>query len=308
MKPPAARDDDGTTTQFLRARFSARDGVSYVVGVGHTERAARQTHGQRMLGAEVLVQAPLPCTYCWALGLGLAGVVLALLQPVISPKTEPLDTPESVAARGGLKVRQREGSALLAGSFNPPHKGHVAMLAHLSKRYAKVFAVVGFNPAKKYAVTPEQRCAVLKTMVSHLANVEPITVRGYIWRFAFAQRVVAIYRGIRDWKQDGRAEMLLELQNRLGPPLLGLRWPYATTFLCLSDPKHGTNIEKSVLNVSSTDVRSRLANHEDIEDLIENDTAVAQIKECWGPISPQKEKARPCAQAANDQNVRKKHA
>ena len=230
------------------------------------------------------------CTYC-AVALGVVApslVVLALLWPVICPATEPLQVP---SASDGEQPVRKQGSVILAGSYNPPHKGHVAMLTHLSRRYDKVFAVVGFNPSKAYAVTAEQRCTVLETMVSHLENVEPVAVRGYIWRFAYAQNVVGVYRGIRTWEQDGRSEQLLELQNRLGPAFLGLRWPYATTFLCLPDAAHAQigaatdtfTSSGSALNVSSTDVRSRLANHAGIEDLVGNEAASVQIRKFWGP-------------------------
>jgi cytidyltransferase-like protein len=220
--------------------------------------------------------------------IGLAPVALfALLWPVLFPKTEPLevdddqagdatDTTATTADKGRgrpakkkERVRRERGSVILAGSFNPPHKGHVAMLSHLSKRYQKVYAVIGFNPSKTYAVTPEQRSAVLKTMVEHLENVEPVTVRGYIWRFALEKRAVAVYRGIRSWRLDGAAERFLELQNRVGPPLMALTWPYATTFLCLPEPPAaaaaagddtaGGSVGLRLDEVSSTAVRTRCA-------------------------------------------------
>lgn len=247
------------------------------------------------------------CTYCGTVFSLLAAtflvVLVALLWPVIYPTTEPLEIFAGTDRLGDreLPVR-RQGSVIFAGSYNPPHKGHVAMLTHLSRRYEKVFAVIGFNASKTYTVTPEQRCAVLQTMVSHLANVEPVAVRGYIWRFAYAQRVIGVYRGIRTWEQDGRAERLLELQNRLGPALVGLRWPYATTFLCLPDANHAAQTQLrpasrsstcgSALNVSSSDVRSRLANRAGIEDLVGNKAASAQIREFWSPPSNESEKTR----------------
>ena len=68
-----------------------------------------------------------------------------------------------------------------------------------------------------------------------------------------------LYRGIRSWAQDGAAERVLELQNRLGPVLLGLRWPLRTTFLVSGAALRG---------VSSTAVRARAKAGEPLADLV----------------------------------------
>ena len=47
---------------------------------------------------------------------------------------------------------------VMAGSFNPPHNGHLAsraILEYLSKRYGQeVIVVIGVNLTKKYLVSP----------------------------------------------------------------------------------------------------------------------------------------------------------
>jgi cytidyltransferase-like protein len=60
---------------------------------------------------------------------------------------------------------KRTQTVILAGSYNPPHLGHLAMLRYLSKRYERVIAVIGFNPNKKYPVSPEQRKRLLQMMI-----------------------------------------------------------------------------------------------------------------------------------------------
>ncbi|CAK0896407.1 unnamed protein product [Prorocentrum cordatum] len=52
---------------------------------------------------------------------------------------------------------RREGVAVLAGSFNPPHLGHLQMLTHLAAAHETVYAVIGVNPSKRYAVSAYER-------------------------------------------------------------------------------------------------------------------------------------------------------
>jgi hypothetical protein len=108
-------------------------------------------------------------------------------------------------------------TVILAGSYNPPHRGHLAMLEYLSKRwvyhlgiihsfihplwwkqvcfavmqtnnkfpnpfiayrYGKVIAVVGFNPGKKYQVTPEERANLLRKMLKDAGAAGNVRIEG----------------------------------------------------------------------------------------------------------------------------------
>ncbi len=63
-------------------------------------------------------------------------------------------------------------TVVFAASYNPPHHGHIRMLEYLSKKYNRVIAVVGFNPKKKYLVSPEERANLLREMLkSRTSNV-----------------------------------------------------------------------------------------------------------------------------------------
>ena len=59
-----------------------------------------------------------------------------LIPPILRPTviTYPWRMPESHAYR----ERDKKRTVVLAGSFNPPHYGHFAMLEYLSKRYGIV--------------------------------------------------------------------------------------------------------------------------------------------------------------------------
>lgn len=124
--------------------------------------------------------------------------------------------------------------ACLAGSFNPPHHGHLAMMEYLSRRFKKLIVVVGVNPDKQYKVSGQERVDVLQKMVSDkgLKNVKVQVVEGLIWRTVKPMGVNVFIRGIRSWDRDGPDERKLQILNTWGPLLLGpLWWPLPTVFL-----------------------------------------------------------------------------
>ena len=66
------------------------------------------------------------------------------------------------------KQKDKETTVVFAGSFNPPHNGHLVMIQYLAMRYKQVIVVIGVNPNKKYDVLPQTRADILKKMVDTL--------------------------------------------------------------------------------------------------------------------------------------------
>ena len=174
---------------------------------------------------------------------------------------------------------QEPSDAIFAASFNPCHSGHVHILKAIARRHAmgKVFAVVGVNPEKVYAVSGEERRAVLEQIIRGdpgLRNVEAVVVEGYIWRKALAAdkarfgaagaasgRRCVMYRGIRTWAKDGQAEALLHVLNLVGPLLFARASPPETRFL--TAPTSG-----ALATVSSSEVRKRVKEGGDLRGLV----------------------------------------
>lgn len=125
-------------------------------------------------------------------------IIIFVSSKVLFPNIVPYEQPPP---------RQKsQKSACYAGSFNPPHLGHLDILRRLSEAHTKVYAVVGFNPSKTYAVPPPRRLSILKKMTRDLPNVECVLVSGLIWRWCGREGVKIMYRGVRTWEEDGREE------------------------------------------------------------------------------------------------------
>lgn len=190
-----------------------------------------------------------------------------------------LKYPIIIRANDKKKRKVSNDVALFAASFNPIHIGHVAILRRIAARHSKVYCVIGFNPKKKYPVTPEERKRLVEKVIqadSDLKDrVEVVLVKGYIWKFATRNKVNVMYRGIRTWKKDGDEETHLHFQNLLGPILLGRVMPPETRYV-ESEPKY--------THISSSKIRSAV---EKGTVSIENDVPaiiLKDVKSLWKSI------------------------
>jgi pantetheine-phosphate adenylyltransferase len=180
-------------------------------------------------------------------GLGVAAVLLIVVMVlafrVAFPKIIKYPWPDRL---------EKDKSVVIAGSYNPPHNGHLAMIQYLASRYNEVHVVIGFNPKKVYDVSPEKRAQLLQLMIASSSlddkcKIKIKVVSGYIWRYAMSQKIKIFYRGIRSWQSDGKDETNLHILNSWGPIVFGpLKAPLKTIFL-EGDPKYN--------NISSTLVR-----------------------------------------------------
>jgi len=110
-------------------------------------------------------------------GLGLLMAAVRLIYPILFPPIVKYPWP---AVDDDQPLHQ---TVVIAGSFNPPHYGHLELIKYLAKRYRKVYVVVGMNPAKHYPVSPHQRAKLLQTMLQSNQANSHITVQGTIHSF-----------------------------------------------------------------------------------------------------------------------------
>jgi len=219
-----------------------------------------------LLGRPLQVMVPLSCASIVVP----TGCYLAFGAPVVR-------FPYPTVAAG-----ERKGTVVYAGSFNPPHLGHLAMIKHLTTAHEKVYVVIGVNPRKHQEVSPYVRRALLQQMLLPLSreqqstDVEVRVISGYVWRFGLKVGAIRLYRGIRSWSKDGKEEKFLELLNIFGPPLLARRLPIRTGYI-IADPRYA--------HVSSTLLRKLLGTGDPgFEELVPPGSAKA-VRDAYGYLS-----------------------
>ena len=107
---------------------------------------------------------------------------------------------------------------LFAGSWNPPHEGHMDILRALVGRHGKVVAWVGENRAKKYTATAAQRAALVRAVVDadpklrgkvEVVLAEPHTYwsSDFVWRTMYKRGIDIMYFRRADLPKTGRGDV-----------------------------------------------------------------------------------------------------
>ena len=68
----------------------------------------------------------------WLVLLALVCGALTLIYPIIMPTI--IEYPWEIPTSATSRARDKQKIVILAGSYNPPHNGHLAMLEYLSER------------------------------------------------------------------------------------------------------------------------------------------------------------------------------
>ena len=142
--------------------------------------------------------------------------------------------------------------AVVPGSFDPMTVGHINIIERASRLFDKVFVAVMINDSKSYMFTREQRTEIARLSCEHIENVEVIFDDGMLAELALRLDANAIVKGIRDDK-DYRYEFEMAQFNHKRNPKV------QTVFL---------PCEEGARDISSTVVRQKIENFEDISDIV----------------------------------------
>jgi pantetheine-phosphate adenylyltransferase len=137
------------------------------------------------------------------------------------------------------------------GSYDPITLGHLDIIRRAAEKYEEVYAVIFINPEKKYRFSTEDRLEMLKLATSDIPNVICDSYDGYVVDYMKKHDIEKIVKGYRNSKDLEYEKVQAEYNF--------LHGGYETELL-LSDEKY----EK----ISSSEVRSRLSEKEDFEELV----------------------------------------
>ncbi len=101
---------------------------------------------------------------------------------------------------------------LYAGSFDPPTKGHVEIIASASKLLDEVIVGIGVNPEKKYQFSLKDRISMLSSSVESFGNAKVREIKGLTVNCAKEWGVSFLVRGMRNTK-DAEREIELAIAN-----------------------------------------------------------------------------------------------
>merc|ERR1719436_991815 len=83
-----------------------------------------------------------------------------------------------------------EAKICFAGSFDPPHPGHIAIIEYLSTQFRQVHVYIANNPRKKYIVDSHHRLLMCEMMAQevNLTNVTfEVLQTSYVWQSAVSR-------------------------------------------------------------------------------------------------------------------------
>ena len=142
-------------------------------------------------------------------------------------------------------------SVIMPGSYDPVTLGHVEMIRRVAEKEDEVYVVIFTNPSKTYSFSLEDRVAMLMLATEDLDNVIVSYSLGYVVDYMRDHEIDRIVKGYRNdtdlkWEKEQAA--------------YNLEHGGYETELILCDKKYE--------HISSTLVRERLKNGEDVSDLL----------------------------------------
>lgn len=103
--------------------------------------------------------------------------------------------------------------AIYPGTFDPPTKGHLDILARACQLFDRLIVAVAQNPEKAPLLSTEERLNLLRTLTKEMEGVEVEILEGLLANYARKKGAVAIIRGLRAIS-DFEYELQMALINR----------------------------------------------------------------------------------------------
>jgi pantetheine-phosphate adenylyltransferase len=114
-------------------------------------------------------------------------------------------------------MQNYNAKAVCPGSFDPVTNGHIDIIERSAQLFPSVVVGVLENPSKKPIFSLEERVTLLKSVLSHLSNVEVFCFSGLLVDFVCQVKGSLIVKGLRAIS-DFEIEFQMALNNKRMAP------------------------------------------------------------------------------------------
>lgn len=140
--------------------------------------------------------------------------------------------------------------ALVTGSFDPPTKGHLELIAEATRLFDEVVVCVFRNSEKKYLFSEAERVEMLSAMVeeNRLSGVTVDVSGGYVADYACEKGINIIFRGVRDEKDMAYEIEMARYNRNRNPGLETILWVAPLEHKGISSTEVRAMLQKGVLS------------------------------------------------------------
>lgn len=115
---------------------------------------------------------------------------------------------------------QKHQSAVYAGSFDPPTRGHAWMIEQSASLFDTLTVAIGVNPAKRSSFELETRLKWLIGVTAHLPNVKVASFENlFLTHYANSIGANVIIRGMRDVNDYTYEQAMRHINSDLFPDI-----------------------------------------------------------------------------------------
>lgn len=105
--------------------------------------------------------------------------------------------------------------AVVPGSFDPIHNGHLDVIARVAAQFETVIVTVVINPNKKGLFTIDERVEMLSEATAAMAGVRIERWQGLLVDFAREVKATAIVKGLRNAADFDYEVQMAQMNRRL---------------------------------------------------------------------------------------------
>jgi pantetheine-phosphate adenylyltransferase len=156
-------------------------------------------------------------------------------------------------------------TAIYAGSFDPPTKGHLDVIERASSLFPKLIVAIGVHPTRSALFTLDERLALLREITRPLPNVEVSSFQGLLIGYCRTVGARVIVRGLRavtDFEYElqiahGNADMAPEVETVFLPTRTN--YGFVSGSLVREIASHGGDVSRYAEAVVCDALRAKFA-------------------------------------------------